>query len=81
MRPNYGTDIFDYIFEPIDMVKDLIEDEVIRILSFEPRVENPEVTIKEYSHGLEVRVSVDFLPNFNREQLIVRYKRDSGEEI
>lgn len=80
MRPNFGTDIFDYLFEPIDDVRDLIHDEVERVLSFEPRVANPEITIREYSHGFEVKVGVDFLPDFTREQLIVRYKRDNGED-
>ena len=66
MNPEFGTIIWDAIFEPLtEVTKDAISNDIRRILASEPRVTTEDVKVDEYQSGilleLTVRYNVDDL--------------------
>jgi phage baseplate assembly protein W len=63
MMPNYGTIIWDLIFEPFDeSLVAKVEDDVLAVINNEPRVSLQNLTITEYEYGLQVDVDLLFIP-------------------
>jgi phage baseplate assembly protein W len=62
-QPNYGSRIWDFIFEPnISDVQNQIKTEIIRILSLDLRIETNSVTLYSEDHGILVELQISILP-------------------
>ena len=63
MRPNFGSIIWDLLFEPFD---DIIREEVVAdvetIIGFDSRVTLQQIDVVEFEHGLRVNVAVIYHP-------------------
>ena len=58
-NPEFGTNIWLYLFDPLDdELKAAVIEDVEEIINYDPRVELDKVEINQYEHGLSVRVSV-----------------------
>ena len=63
MLPNYGTKIWDQLFEPFtDAVKSIILQDVLDVINSEPRVTIQNVNIYEAIYGIAVDVSLFYIP-------------------
>lgn len=63
MRPNFGSIIWDMLFEPFDeTVREVIVSDVQNIVSQEPRVELQNLNVFEYEQGLRIDVEVLYVP-------------------
>ena len=63
MLPNYGSIIWDQLFEPFtDAIKNLIVQDVVRIINSEPRVILKSVNVYETQHGVAVDNSLYYAP-------------------
>jgi phage baseplate assembly protein W len=63
MRPNYGSIIWDMLFEPFDdLVRESIVSDVQAIISQEPRVQLLDLNIFEYEQGLRIDVDLSYKP-------------------
>ena len=63
MRPNFGSIIWDMLFEPFDdLVREAIVSDVQNIISQEPRVRLQNLNIFEYEQGLRIDVEVLYVP-------------------
>jgi phage baseplate assembly protein W len=63
MLPNYGTRIWDQLFEPFtDAVKSIILQDVLDVVNAEPRVTLQNVNINESTYGLAIEVSLFYIP-------------------
>ena len=89
MRPNYGCNLKDYLFEPINsnlltFVKDLVED---AILYFEPRirVEKVEVSEADSADAISGRllISVDYIikQTNSRFNFVFNFYEEEGIEV
>ena len=49
-NPNFGTIIWDVLFEPLtDEIRDLIIEDVTSIINYDPRVRVVDITVSEYA--------------------------------
>jgi len=63
MRPNFGSIIWDLLFDPFDQdLKDAVLDDVQNIISQDPRVRLRSLDIIEFEHGLRINISVLYVP-------------------
>lgn len=82
MNPEFGTIIWSLIYEPFTAdVKQLISDDVTRILNYDPRVTPTQINVREAEYGMIIEatlfynqqdVSVDMSLSFDKELGIVR---------
>jgi len=82
MNPEFGTVIWSLIYEPFTAdIKQLISEDITRILSYDPRVTPTQISIREAEYGMIIEatlfykqqdVSVDMSLSFDKELGIVR---------
>jgi len=59
MNPEFGTIIWDLIFEPLtDQVRELLSNDINTICKFDPRVAPLEIKINEYDQGYLVEITL-----------------------
>lgn len=80
MMPNYGTRIYDYLFEPYtkstenDIVNDIKE-----VFSSDPRVELKNIVVVNMDHGIKVILDINYTPWNVRESLSLIFDRRDQE--
>jgi phage baseplate assembly protein W len=78
MNPNFGTMIWDMIFEPFTSeIKEAITDEVKLICSYDPRIVLEQCVVDQYEHGINLTLSVRFLATNEIDRLNMMFNRDS----
>jgi len=78
-QPDFGTIIWDIIFEPLtDDVKRLIVSDVQEIINYDPRLVAEDVIVTEYESGIIIECSVTYLPYYITELLQFRFDQANG---
>lgn len=78
-NPNFGTIVWDVIFEPLTpRMRDIIVDNVTQIINYDPRVSVNSVTVEQYESGLQIEASLVFLPYNIAEVLRLQFDQNSG---
>lgn len=62
MMPGWGCGIWDYLFEPINHVKENIIYEAQQVIDADPRVELENIDIIEKDHGLRINMTLLYVP-------------------
>ena len=63
MRPEFGTGIWDLLFEPFgNEISSAIEQEVRALVAQDPRVRLEKVNISTYDNGINIAISLVFVP-------------------
>jgi phage baseplate assembly protein W len=79
MNPTFGTIIWDLLFEPLtEDIKDLILQNVNQIVNFDPRVQASNVIVTGYDTGIEIRVTLTYLPYNLSENLQLQFDQTNG---
>lgn len=79
MAPNFGTVIWDLLFEPFtDSVKSQIIDDVTRIVSGDPRVKTLSASIVEQDYGILLEVTLIFKDSNQTENLKFSFNKTNG---
>jgi phage baseplate assembly protein W len=82
LQPEFGCDLLDLIMEPLDQgTKDLILEEVTRIINSEPRVRADQILLDEYEHGVMIDVSLTYIQNNQSERMLIQFSRQDGTVI
>ena len=72
--PEFGTIIWDILFEPLtDTVKNAIVENVSRIINYDPRVQ-----VDSYESGIQVECELAYLPYSIVEKLQLKFDEDAG---
>lgn len=62
MNPNFGTIIWDLIFEPFtDDVKQALSDDISRICNSDPRAVPIQIDIQEYEYGMLLEITLQYV--------------------
>jgi phage baseplate assembly protein W len=78
MNPNFGTIIWNVLFEPLtEEVRQVVVDDVKRIVSHDPRLAVDRVTIDEYDQGLQIEIDLRYVTTDQRSILRLQFDRDS----
>ena len=62
LNPDFGTSIWDNIFDPLDdNTKQTIMNDVKKIISYDPRVAAQSVIVTEYDRGLQIEIELIYI--------------------
>lgn len=80
MRPEFGTIIFDLLFEPFDEdVEEAVAEDARRIISQDPRLELVRLQTRELEHTLRLDITLNYRPLDVVGQLTVEFDRQNAE--
>lgn len=78
MNPDYGTVIWDTIFEPLDdTTRNTIMQDVKRVISHDPRVGAQNVIVTQYDRGIQIEIDLIYISTNQRSLLNLKFDRDT----
>jgi phage baseplate assembly protein W len=79
MNPQFGTIIWDLLFEPLtEQIKDLILQNVNEIVNYDPRVQASEVIVTAYEQGIQIQYTLKYIPYNIQQRLQLRFDQENG---
>lgn len=79
MNPEFGTIIWDCIFEPLTIeLKEEIKSDIERILTSDPRLSPVSVNIVEKDYGLLLEMTVMHVETNQTESILLSFDRNIG---
>ena len=78
MKPNFGSIIWDLLFEPFtDLVRQQIINDVRRVINSDPRVTLVDLEVDNDEYGITLNALLNYAPFNVVEGLYVRYVREN----
>lgn len=78
-NPNFGTIIWDLLFEPFTpSVKELIAEDVSRIITSDPRVKVSSINLTSYQSGIQIDCTLTYLPYDITETIRIKFDKDNN---
>jgi len=79
MQPEFGTVIWDLLFEPLTPeVKDVILKNVNTIINYDPRIKAENVVVTGYDQGIQIQCTLTFLAYNIQQTLQLRFDQANG---
>lgn len=76
MNPNFGTIIWDSIFEPFtEQLKTAIVDDVTRIARYDPRLRVDQILVDQFEHGILIELRLEYVNSNELETLKLIFDR------
>jgi phage baseplate assembly protein W len=80
MNPNFGTIIWDSIFEPFtEQLKTAIVDDVTRIVRYDPRLQVDQILVDQFEHGILIELRLNYVATNETETLKLIFDRNVVE--
>ena len=82
-NPEFGSNLPYYIFQPLDdATVALIEQDVIDVVSYDPRFEltRREVRVQEDAHFVTVRIELTYLPTTTVTDLVLKFDKEFAQQ-
>ena len=78
MNPNFGSIIWDMLYEPLDASnKDEIVEDCKIIIAKDPRVELQDLSVTEYGSGLRINIGINILPYNKTATMLLNFERET----
>lgn len=79
MNPNFGTIIWNVLYEPLtEDLKSVISADVRSIVSYDPRVAVDNVIITEYDRGLQLEIELRYLQTDNSNLMLLQFDNQAN---
>jgi len=79
MNPEFGTIIWDLLFEPLtDQLKDLIVQNVNTIINYDPRITASQVSVSQYNTGIQLECVLTYLPYNISQSMQLKFDQANG---
>lgn len=79
MNPNFGTIIWDLLYEPFtESVREAIEKDIRTIVAYDPRIEAEKITITEFVNGIMVELDITYRLTNESSALTLKFERDAA---
>jgi phage baseplate assembly protein W len=79
MNPEFGTIIWDLLFEPLtEELKSIIIQNVETIINYDPRVRAENVIVTAYDSGLQIECTLTYMPYNISETLQFKFDQTNG---
>jgi len=63
MQPNFGSNVWTYLFEPLtEQVKAAITEDVKNVVRYDPRTRVNNVIVTQFEHGIQLEVELFYVP-------------------
>ena len=81
-NPEFGTIIYDCLFEPFtDSLKDQITEDITANLNADPRLATEEIQVMEVDHGIAIQATIRYIPLDITEKLQFKFDQNSLERL
>lgn len=78
MNPEFGTIIWDMIFEPLnENTKATIMSDIKRIVGYDPRLAAQDVIVTEYDRGIQIELDLVYVQSDQRSKLRLQFDQQS----
>jgi phage baseplate assembly protein W len=78
MNPNFGTIIWNMLFDPLTSeTKKIMIDDVRRIVNYDPRIAVQNVILNEFDRGLQIEIELTYLTTNQTDTISMNFDRDS----
>jgi len=78
MNPEFGTIIWDKIFDPLNEdTKTAIMQDIKRIISYDPRIAARNVAVTEYDRGLQIELDLVYVQTNQQDKLVLQFDQQS----
>jgi len=78
-NPEFGTIIYDVLFEPLtDVVKQAVADDITQNLNADPRLSTKEIIVSETEQGISVQATIEYVPYNITEKLTLSFDENSA---
>jgi phage baseplate assembly protein W len=82
MNPNFGTIIWNLLFDPLtDETRQLVVEDVQAICAYDPRINLDEIVVNTYQHGINVELSITYLTENKSGQISLNFDNRTNELI
>ena len=79
MNPNFGSIIWNVLFEPMtETTKKAILDDVNAVVGYDPRLSINEVLLTDHQHGIQIQISLTYIPTNQTSLLNFTFDRESS---
>ena len=80
MQPNFGTVIWDLLFEPLtDHLEQLVIDDVKRIVGYDPRVGVKNINLTTQRNGIQIEIDLIYIPTNQATTLSLQFDANSAK--
>ena len=77
-NPEFGTIIYDCLFEPFtEALKDQILEDITANLNADPRIATEEILVQEVDHGIAIQATIKYIPLDITEKLQFKFDENS----
>ena len=77
-NPEFGTIIYDCLFEPFtEVLKDQILEDITANLNADPRISTEEILVTEADHGIAIQATIKYIPLDITEKLQFKFDENS----
>ena len=81
-NPEFGTIIYDCLFEPFtDSLKDQITEDITANLNADPRLATEEIQVMEVDHGIAIQATIRYIPLDITEKLQFKFDENSLQRL
>ena len=81
-NPEFGTIIYDAIFEPFtEELKDAIVEDVTQNLNADPRISTQEILVSEADKGIAIQATITYVPLDITEKLRFNFDENSLQRL
>lgn len=78
MNPDFGTVIWDTLFNPLDQdTINIIQQDVRRIIAYDPRLAANNVLVTQYDRGIQIQLDLTYIPENQTGTLQFRFDQQS----
>jgi len=80
MNPNFGSAVWNLLFDPFEEnTKRSVEEDVRQIVSYETRVAVKTLVISQYENGIQIDLELIYIPTNQVDQISARFDRENQE--
>lgn len=78
MNPNFGTIVWNLLFEPFtEEIRNLIVDDIKTVVNYDPRISVDNVVVTEYELGVQIELELTYILTNQSDTLSMQFDRDS----
>jgi len=78
MQPNFGTIIWNMMFEPMtEEIRNLMVADVQRIVGYDPRTRASNVLVTQFEHGIQIEIELLYLSTNQTETVSLQFDNNS----
>jgi len=82
MNPQFGSIIWDMLFEPLtEDTKQIITNDITRIVSYDPRLAVQQVAVTEQDTGFLIEIIVSYIPTDQTDTIALNFDRANNRLV